>query len=150
MANKHHFNVLRNSYGMKELMEHGKKSGVKWEEHKDEGVNWFRFSNALSRHLENGGDVSLDDTDRDTLVKMFNHYSQLLELHKKGMVPHVRAAMSKIKSEDTTTGKSHMDYLNAAYQHLDANGGPEWAEKVSTLRHIHGQLASLSGKLSKQ
>lgn len=149
MAGRHQHKVLTNVYSKEHLMEQGKKNMVAWNESNHEGVNWMRFSNALANHLDNGKDFHTDDHDVQGMKKMLEHYTALKELHKQSMVPHVRAAMTKLHSESTDTTKGLMDHVKDAYVHLDANGGHVWAEKVSTLNHINKQINHLSSRLEK-
>jgi hypothetical protein len=144
---KHEFKVLSNAYDKNSLIEQGKQNGVNWTEDKHEGKNWMRFSSALVRHLDEGNDFDIEDSNPDSLNQMKDLYHQLRDLHKQSMVPHVRAAMSKIHSEKGDDSKHPMDYLDDAYNHLDANGGHIWAEKVRTLNHFNQQIKKLSDKI---
>jgi hypothetical protein len=146
MAGIHHYHALTSAYPREHLIEQGKLNGIKWEEHSHEGVNWLRFNTALRNHLDNGNDFYPDNAHPEGLKTMLNHYVQLKEMHKQSMVPHVRAAMSKLYSErgNSSDPKS---LLQDAYKHLDSNGGHVWSEKVATLHNINTQITKLSNRL---
>jgi hypothetical protein len=52
--------------------------------------------------------------------------------------------------QDGDKSKSPMDYLQDAYNHLDANGGAVWGEKLNTLHHLNKQIKKLSDKLTSK
>jgi hypothetical protein len=143
-----HHAALTGAYDKSHLLEHGRSNGIDWQEDGHEGVNWLRFSTALHRHLDGGGQFHLDNGDPEALKTMLNNYRGILDAHKKTMVPHVRAAMAKLYMEHGDGSKSHMDFLKDAYEHLEANGGHQWAEKVSVLSNLNKHVNSLTERLS--
>lgn len=149
MAGNIHHKVLSNAFGREHLLEQGKRNGVQWQEDSHEGVNWMRFSGAVSRHMDEGKDFHIDDSDPALLNQMLTHYKLLKEMHKRTMVPHVRAAMQKLRMDSNDGSKGDMDYLNEAYAHLDANGGHHWSEKVSGLHSLNHHINHLTERLSK-
>lgn len=150
MAGKHQYKVLTNALGREHLLEHGVNNGVDWNEDSHEGVNWMRFSRALVTHLDQGKQFDVDHVDPNILNKMAQHYMNLRELHKQTMIPHVRAAMSRLRSQDVSTHKGDMEYLHDAYDHLDKHGGHDWAEKVRTLHHLNTKIDEIQGKLERR
>ena len=146
MAGKHHYNALTEAYPKDHLMEQGKLNGIHWEEHDHPGVNWLRFSAALQRHLDSGKDFYPDNAHPEGIRTMLNHYVHLRELHKQSMVPHIRAAMSKLYMDRGSNGNPE-DLLPETYKHLEANGGHVWADKMSTLHQLNSQIAKLSDRL---
>jgi len=148
MSAKHHYNALVSAYPRDHLMEQGKLNGITWEEHNNEGINWMRFSRSLQTHLDSGKDFYPDNAHPEGIKTMLNHYVQLRELHKQSMVPHLRAAMSKLHLERGNSSDTK-GLLDDAYKHLEANGGHIWAEKVSTLHNINTQISKLSNRLKE-
>lgn len=147
MKGKHHYDVLSNSYSKDYLLDQGRKNGVQWQEHSDEGVNWSRFSRALIHHIDSGNEFHHDHSTPEEMQTMLNHWLHMKELHKKEMIPHVRAAISKITSTVGQPSMPHADIITEAYKHLDENGGHAWSEKVHHLHHINTQINKLSSKL---
>lgn len=151
MSGKHEYKVLTNSMGKKELMEHAKSNGVNWDSTSyHEGVNWMRFSRALVHHLDSGGSVHIEHEDPNVMTNMLNKYSEIKELHKKDMIPHVRAAMSKLRADDVDGTKPDSHYIKLAYEHLDKNGGHQWAHKVATLVDLNNKINHLSTRISER
>jgi hypothetical protein len=149
MAGKHHFQVLSNAHGRDHLIEHAKNNGVKWEEHSHEGVNWMRASKAITNHLDAGRDIDTDPMDEQSVRTMLDHYHVLRDHHKQSMVPHIRSAMAKLHAETGDPSAQPMDHLDAAHEHLKANGGKVWADKLHTLSHLNTQISTLTAKLTK-
>lgn len=147
MAGKHEYKVLTGAFGRDDLLEQGKNNAVNWQEDKHEGVNWLRFSRALIDHIDQGKPFHMDDADPEMLNQMLDQYHQIRDMHKQTMVPHVRAAMSKIHSLRGDTSADPMSYLNEAYDHLEANGGHSWAEKVRTLTNLNNHIKKLSDRI---
>lgn len=149
MKGINHYRVLSNAYGRKELLEMGKNNGLSWQEDNGrEGVNWMRFSRALVKHLDEGKHFDTDSTDTESLQSMLDQYTQLRDMHKQTMIPHVRAGLSKLHAKGEITSKDPMEYLPQVYDHLDANGGHIWAEKVRTLSNLNSQIKNITEKLS--
>src|SRR6185312_16010300 len=113
-------------------------------------VNWMRASGALVRHLENGKEFITDGIDEETASQMIQLYENLREIHKKTMVPILRSAMLKIHSDSPDKDANPMDLIQEAHEHLYANGGRIWADKIYTLRHLNKQIQSLSERVSPQ
>lgn len=149
MAGRHHYNALTMAYPRDHLIEQGKRNGVSWEEHGHEGVNWLRFSRALHTHLDSGKEMHVDNAHPDGVRTMLNHYVHLRELHKQSMIPHIRATMSKLRSELGDAASDPNKLMQDAYKHLDANGGHAWAEKVSTLHQFNTQIGKLGERLKE-
>lgn len=141
------YKVLKNTFDRESLLEQGKQNGVSWKEDKHDGVNWMRFSNALISHIDKGQPFDCDNADQGMVQQMKDHYHQLRDMHKQTMIPHIRGAMAKLY-QDGDKSKSPMDYLSEAYNHLDANGGSVWGEKLNTLHHLNTQIKKLSDKLT--
>jgi len=145
---KYQHKVLSNAYSRKHLMEQGKKNNIPWEEHTGhEGVNWMRFSGSAVNHLNQGKSFHMEDTDPNVLRQVLNHYTQMKELHKQTMVPHVKAALQKLHENGGDKTKSHMDYLPEVYAHLDKNGGHYWSEKVHALHSLNNHIEHMTTKL---
>lgn len=147
MAGKHHYSALTTAYPREHLLEQGKLNGIKWDEHNHEGVNWMRFSHALHHHIDSGREFYPDNAHPEGIKTMLNHYTHLRELHKQSMVPHVRAAMSKLHAERGQSSTHPNDLIHDAYKHLDSNGGHVWTEKVATLHQLNTQIGKLSNRL---
>lgn len=146
---QHLYNVLTTAFDRDHLLQRGKDQGVGWNEDNHEGVNWMRFSRSLTRHLSDGKEFHVDETDPGTLQHMVDHLCHIRDLHKQTMVPHVRAAMTKLQSDDQTGNHKHyMEYLSNAYNHLDANGGHVWLEKVNTLRGLNSHINKLKHRIA--
>lgn len=148
MAGKHQYHVLSNAYHKDHLIGQGEKNGIHWEKNDHEGVNWMRFSHALCQHLEGGNVFPIDDADPEILQDMLKQYIQLRDLHKRTMIPHIRSAMSKLHSDRNDANLRPIDLLKEAHEHLSANGGHEWAEKVSTLTHLNSHISKLHKRLN--
>jgi len=148
-AGRFHHAALTNAYNREHLLENGKANGIDWQEHSHEGVNWMRFSTALHRHLDEGNEFHMDNSDPETLKMLLSNYKNIREIHKKTMIPHIRAAMAKLHSEHGDGSLSHMDFLDKAYEHLEANGGHHWAEKVNSLVSLNRHINSLTERLTK-
>ena len=145
MSGIHHYKALTEAYPQEHLIEQGKLNGISWDEHNHSGINWMRFSRALTHHLDSGKEFHHDNAHPEGIKTMLSHYSQLREVHKQSMVPHVRAAMVKLHSANSSMHPDEL--LSAAYKHLEANGGHAWAEKVATLHNINTQIGKLSSRL---
>lgn len=143
------FKVLSHSHSRDHLLEHAKRNGVEWDEHPHEGVNWMRASRAISGHLNKGKEFDIDNTDKESVQAMLEHYTALREHHKKTMIPHLRSVMSKLHSEKGEPGSNPIDFLDEAHEHLNSSGNAVWREKLSTLKHFNTQIARLSDKLDK-
>lgn len=151
MNGKQHHQVLSGAHSRDHLMEHAKNSGVNWEEHSHEGVNWMRASKGMVNHVNNGKKIDTDQMDDKSVQSMLDHYTVIRDHHKKSMVPHLRSAMAKLHAEKGDPSLNPMDLLDDAHEHLKANGGEVWAEKLHTLNHINGQIKKLSTRIqSKQ
>ncbi|MDP4224881.1 MAG: hypothetical protein Q8910_00730 [Bacteroidota bacterium] len=131
-------------------MDKGKGNGVQWDDHNDEGVNWFRFSRALINHLDADKPFYVDDTDNDTLKNMHDHYVQLRSLHVKTMMPHVKEGLRHLQDKDVNSHKHPNEYLPQVYQHLAENGGHHWADKVRTLVHMNNRIKVLKQRLNSK
>lgn len=142
------YKILTSSYSRSHLLDQGKKNGVSWEEDKNEGINWLRFSVALIKYLNDGNEFYTDDADEETLNKLLECYNQIKEIQKKLMIPHLRAAMSKISSE-RGTDVAPMDVLNDAYKLLDQSGGKVWSDKVQSLVSINQAISGLNSRLGR-
>lgn len=140
--------ILTNAYSRSHLIDQGKKNGIHWEEDRNDGINWLRFSIALVKYLDSGNEFHTDDADEETLNTMLQSYSQIRELQKKLMMPHLRAAMSKLASEKGAD-VAPMDMLEDAYKLLDQSGGKAWADKVQCLVSINQAIANLNTRLGK-
>jgi len=149
MNGRVHYEVLRNSLHRDDILEHAKENGVSWEEHSHPGINWMRASSAIIKHIDKGNKFHTDGLDLETGKKMLDHYIQLREAHKKTMIPHIRSAVAKLHAEKGDSNTSPMDLLEEAHEHLKANGGHVWAEKLSTLHHINMQIKKLSDRIDK-
>ncbi|MNW28691.1 hypothetical protein D3C74_55260 [compost metagenome] len=145
---RYHHNVITGAYDREHLISQGRANGVDWQEHKNPDINWFRFSTALHRHLDKGGQYHMDTEDPETLKQMLESYKGIRDLHKKTMIPHVRSAMAKLHSEHGDGSKSHMDFLKDSYSHLEANGGHHWSQKVSVLNGLNNHINSLTQRLN--
>lgn len=146
-AGKFHHKALTNAYHKDHILSQGRVNGVDWQEHKHEGVNWMRFSTALQRHLDEGKEFHMDNTDPEALKQMLAGYQSIRDSHKSTMIPHIRAAMAKLHSEHNDGSLSHMHFLDKAYEHLEANGGHAWAEKVSVLSSLNKHINKLTERL---
>lgn len=146
MNSKTQYGILTNAYSRSHLIDQGKQNGVDWEESNDEGINWLRFSTALVKFLEAGNELHTDNADEGTLRSMFDNYNSIRELHKKTMIPHLRAAMSKLSS-DRGSEVRPMELLSEAYAHLDKYGGSTWADKVHTMSRLNTHISNLSRRL---
>lgn len=142
------YGVLVSAYSRNHLLDQGRKNGVTWDEDNDEGINWLRFSMALVKFLNEGNAFYTDDADEETLNRLLESYSQIREIQKKLMIPHLRAAMSKISSERGTDVEP-MEVLQEAYELLDRCGGTVWADKVQNLVGINKNIANLNTRLGK-
>jgi len=140
------FRVLRNTFSREHLIDHCKKNGLLWNESNDEGINWMRVNRALKNHLEADGDFHTDDVDPRLLKQMHDHYHVMRELHKKTMVPHLKATMSKL-SQDDGGSKHPMEYLDKALEHLEANGGHIWRDKLTHLVHLNNKIKGLKARI---
>jgi hypothetical protein len=149
MTGKHQYAVLSNAHGREQLMEHAKNNGVHWEEHSHEGVNWMRASGAIVNHLDSGRDFDTDQMDEHTVRTMLDHYHVIRDHHKQSMIPHLRSAMAKLHAETGDPSAQPMDHLDAAHEHLKANGGHVWAQKLHDLHHLNNQIRTLTEKLTK-
>jgi len=150
MNGKQHFQVLSKTHHRDHLLEYAKKNGVQWEESPHEGVNWMRASRAIVHHLDQGKEFDTENLDdRETVKNMLDLYTKLREQHKKTMIPHIRSAMQKLRSEKDDTGVEPMSLINEAHEHLRQNGGHVWAEKVNSLVHMNSQIKKLTSKLDK-
>ncbi|MMZ43535.1 hypothetical protein D1872_50910 [compost metagenome] len=148
-AGRFHHSALTTAYNREHLVERGRANGVDWQEHGHEGINWMRFSTALHKHLDDGNEFHMDNDNPETLKQMLGHYTALRETHKQTMVPHIRAAMAKLHADHGDGTMSHMDFLDQAYEHLEANGGHHWAEKVSVLSSLNKHINRLTDRLTK-
>lgn len=143
------YSVLTTAYSRSHLIDQGMKNGITWDEEKsNEGINWLRFSLALVKYLNEGNVFYTDDADDETLNKLLQAYTQIREIQKKLMIPHLRAAMSKISSEKGTD-VSPMDVLDEAYELLDQYGGTAWSDKVQSLSSVNRCIANLNVRLGK-
>jgi hypothetical protein len=150
MDGKTQYKVLAQAYSRSHLLDQGKKNGVDWDEDtKNEGINWLRFSIGLIKFLDAGNDFHTDNADEASLQAMLKNYQDIMELHKKTMVPHLRAAMSKLQADKGTADSRPMEMLQEAYKHLDQYGGSAWADKVSTLSNLNSRVKNLSARLGK-
>lgn len=142
------YKVLTTAYSRAHLLDQGKKNGVDWEEDKqNEGINWLRFSTALIKFFKAGNSFYTDDSDAESLQLMLNNYKSIRELHKRTMIPLVRAAMSKLASNTGTHVVRPMELLPEAYKHLDNYGGQDWSNKVSTLVQLNNSIKYLTKRL---
>lgn len=148
MSENYQYKVLCNAYSKDFLVEQGNKNGVYWEESDNPGVNWMRFSHALCKHLDEGKEFDMDDGDSQSLQEMLDYYTKLKDMHKKTMIPLVRSAMSKLYAEKNDANLRPIDLVKEAQQHLDANGGVVWSNKVSTLANLNAQIKSINNKLN--
>lgn len=147
---KNEFDTLVNAYSPDFLMEQGKAQGIQWNEDSKKEINWFRFCQALMGFLKGGSHLDLSGIDEDTAGQMLDHYTQLRELHKQSMIPHLRDAMSKLYAEASDPSKTPEDYIQGAYEHLENKGGRAWADKISTLTHLNTQIGLLQSKVPQQ
>lgn len=148
MTGKQKFQILKNAYSREHLMEQAKKKGISWEESNEEGINWMRFSNAMVHYLNAGGDFDMDEDNPELIQAMLDQYKQLRDLHKQSMIPHIRAAMAKIYADKNDKSLQPTDCLQEAHEHLAANGGQIWAEKLASLSHFNRQIKKLQDKLN--
>lgn len=144
------YKVLTSAYSREHLIDQGTKNGINWDESKDDGVNWLRFSKALQSFLDANNDFYNDDADKATLTALLRSYTQIRELLKKTMIPHLRAAMSKLVSDDPTSINHPMEYLPEAYKLLDRTGGISWSHKINSLKHTNDQIKHLNKRLGKE
>lgn len=142
------YSVLTSAYSRSHLIDQGKKNGITWDEDNNDGINWLRFSMALIKYLNEGNVFYTDDADEGTLNKLLQAYTQIREIQKKLMIPHLRAAMSKI-SADRGTDVEPMEVLEDAYKLLDQHGGTVWADKIQNLVNINKNIANLNIRLGK-
>lgn len=149
MSGKIHHKVLSSNFHRSDIIEHAKKNGVQWEQDSHEGVNWMRVSHAIVNHVNEGKDFHTDHVDSDTHQKMLEHYTSLRDLHKKDMIPHIRSTVAKLYSESPNKQLSNQELVDMAHEHLDANGGHVWAEKMHTLRHLNTHIENLKNKLGQ-
>lgn len=147
-AGKYHHTALTNAYSKDSLLEHGRSNGIDWQEHTDSDINWLRFSTALGRHLDKGNEFHMDNADPEVLKQMLGQYKALRDTHKQTMIPHVRAAMAKLHAEHGDGSKSHMDFLQDSYDHLEANGGHHWSEKVNVLSSLNKHINKITERLT--
>lgn len=147
MKGKHHYSVLTRTHTKDQILKHAKANGVTWEESPHEGVNWLRASSAIISHVDRGNDFHTDGLDKNTAQKMHKLYTQIRDYHKKTMTPHLRSAMSKLHSEKGDATTPPMDLLSEAHEHLNANGGHVWVEKVHTLVHLNKKIKHLESRM---
>jgi len=140
------FQVLRNTFSREHLIDHCKNNGVKWAESNHEGVNWMRLNRSLKNHLDADGEFHTDNLDDNTATSMYHQYHQMRELHKKTMIPHLKATMAKL-SQDEGGGKHPSEYLHSAFKHLEANGGHIWRSKLHHIIHLNNKINELGKRI---
>lgn len=136
------YQVLSNTHSRESLLNYAQQNGIQWDEDNHEGVNWLRASSAIVRHLENKKEFITDNLTPALIEELHQKYTELSEIHRRTMIPHLRSAMQKLKEEGDGASQD-MDMLEEAHIHLAANGGAVWADKLFMLRAINSQLEYL-------
>lgn len=141
------YRVLANTHSREALLNYMTQNGIQWEESNNEPVNWLRASMSLARHLDGKGEFITDNLTPELIQDLTQRYTELLEVHKKSMLPHIRSAMQKLREEGDGT-EQDMDLLQEAHVHLAKYGGATWADKIHTLRVLNTNLDYLEKRAS--
>lgn len=149
MSPEYRVEILEQLYTKDFLYEIGTRNNIKWNTGETDEETWRNFKTALIGFLGEK-ELDLDFTEESDIQAIIESYSQLREIHKKYMVPHIRGVMNKIKEESGDTVPSSEELLEDAYEMLSLHGGAQWNDKLNTLHYYSQRIRELSELIEEE
>lgn len=143
MNPEYQLQLLKTLYDDDFLQEISKRNNIIWGEEDEEGPS-NNFEGALLKFLEEGNTLDVDFMEDEDKQRIIQSLTDLREVHKKYMVPQIRAVMNKIKGESEDISLSGPELLEQAYELLSLYGGAQWNSKLNTLHYYSSRIRELS------